>query len=68
MMTDMFEVVAVFGVIKPLILDLPPTLGAVKQHPTADLCDWGIREPERFDDLAVRFLLSVEEHAGGFPI
>ena len=39
-MTDMFEVVAVFGVIKPLILDLPPILGAVKQHPTADLCDW----------------------------
>jgi len=28
-MADMFEVVAIFGIIKPLILDLPPALGPV---------------------------------------
>ena len=39
MMADMFEVVAVFGIIKPLIFDLPPALGPVIQHPTAHLCD-----------------------------
>jgi hypothetical protein len=31
--------VAVFGIIKPLIFDLPPALGPVIQHPTAHLCD-----------------------------
>ena len=39
MMADMFEVVAVFGIIKSLILDFPPTLGPMIQHPTADVCD-----------------------------
>ena len=42
MMADMFEVVAVFGIIKPLILDLPPALGPVIQNSTADFCDRGI--------------------------
>ena len=68
MMADMFEAVAVFGVIKPLILDLPSALGSVIEHSTADFCDRGIGEPECFDDLAVRFLLSVEQHAYGFPM
>src|ERR1700723_2616175 len=68
MMADMFEVVAVFGVIKTLILDLPSALGSVIQNSTADFCDRGISEPECFDDLAVWFLLPVEQHAYGFPM
>src|SRR5467141_662091 len=62
MMADMPESMAVLGVIKPLILDLPTALGSVIQHATADFCDRGIGEPERFNDLTVRFLLTVERH------
>src|SRR5260370_18021145 len=67
MMADMSESVAVLGVIKPLILDLPTAFGSVIQHPTADCFDRGIGEPERFPDLTVRFLLPVEQDAYGFP-
>src|SRR6266513_148370 len=66
-MADMPESMAVLGVIKPLILDLPTALGSVIQHATADFCDRGIGEPERFNDLTVRFLLTVEQDTYGFP-
>ncbi len=52
-MADMPQAVAVFGVIKSLVLDLPTALGPVIQHPTADLFDRGIGEPEGFPHLAV---------------
>jgi hypothetical protein len=42
MMANMFEVVAIFGITKPLIFDLPPALGSVIQNSTADCCDRGI--------------------------
>src|SRR6266480_2157913 len=64
-MADMPESMAVLGVIKPLILDLPTALGSVIQHATADFCDRGIGEPERFNDLTVRFLLTVEQDPYG---
>ena len=67
MMADMSESVAVLGVIKPLILDLPTAFGSVIEHPTADFFDRGIGEPERFNDLTVRFLLPVEQDTYSFP-
>src|SRR2546430_16955244 len=67
MMADIPESMAVLGVIKPLILDLPTALGSVIQHATADFCDRGIGEPERFNDLTVRLLLPGEQDTYGFP-
>src|SRR5215469_1859894 len=67
MMTDMLQIMAILGIIEPLVLNFPTTLGSVKQHPAANLFGRRVGEPERFNDLTVRFLLPVEQHAYGFP-
>jgi len=68
MMTDMLQIMAVLGVIESLVLDFPTALSTVKQHSTADFSDRGIGEPQRFNDLTVRFLLPVTQHTYGFPL
>src|SRR5438094_8917808 len=63
MMADMSESVAVLGVVKSLILDLPTALGSVIQHPTDDFFDREICEPERFNHLTIRLMLQVNQEA-----
>src|SRR6202162_4569970 len=67
MMADVFQAMAVLGVIETLVLYLPTTLGHVIERPTGDSPQGGIGEPERFNHLAVGLVLSVEDDPHGLP-
>src|ERR1700730_42148 len=67
MMADVFQAMAVLGVIETLVLYLPTTLGHVIERTTADCSHRGIGEPEGFNHLAVRLVLSVEDDPYGLP-
>src|ERR1700730_4910849 len=67
MMADVFQAMAVLGVIETLVLYLPTTLGHVIERTTADCSHRGIGEPEGFNHLAVRLVLTVEDDPYGLP-
>src|SRR5271167_1498948 len=66
-MAEMFEAVAILGVVEPLVLDLPTTFGQVVERATAQLSAGEIGQPESFDDLTVSMVLAIAEHPHRLP-
>ena len=67
MVADVLEAIAVFGVIEPLVLDFPAALGHEKDGAAADPVRGKVGEPVSLVDLTVGLVLSVADHAHGFP-
>ena len=64
---DVFQAVAVLGIIKTLVLDLPAALGHGIQAATADLAGRKIGEPIGLDEVTVGLVLPIANHPHGFP-
>ena len=68
MMADMLESVAVLGIVEAFVFDLPAALGHGVQTATADVTRGEIGQPVGLDDLAVRLMLAIADHAHGVPL
>src|SRR5437763_17062479 len=64
---DVFQSVAVLGVVEALVLDLPAALGQGVERATADLSGGKIGEPVGLDDFPVRMTLAITDHAQALP-
>src|SRR5437773_6330918 len=64
---DVFQSVAVLGVVEALVLDLPAALGQGVERATADLSGGKIGEPVGLDDFPVRMTLAITDHAHALP-
>ena len=67
MVADVFEAVAVFGVVEPLILDFPATLGHAEDDPAADFVAREVGEPVGLAQGAVGLVLPITNHPHRFP-
>jgi hypothetical protein len=65
---DVLKTVAVLRIVEALVLDLPATLGHGIQATPADVAAAQIGEPIRLNDLAVRTMLTITDHAHGVPL
>src|SRR6516225_389334 len=66
-MTDMLKAIPTLGFIKTFVLDFPTALGHVEQRSNPHARRRKICQPVGFDHLAVGLVLTIEEHAHGFP-
>src|SRR5215831_19541177 len=66
-MAEMFEAVAILGVVEPLVLDLPTTLGQGVERAAAQWSAGEIGRPESFDPLPIRMALAIAEHPQRLP-
>src|SRR5438552_13929679 len=64
---DVFQSVAVLGVVEALVLDLPAALGQGVERAAADLSGGKIGEPVGLDDFPVRMTLAITDHAHALP-
>src|SRR2546430_8676609 len=67
MMANVLQTVAILGIIEPFILDLPAGFGQTEKRSAADLARGKIGEPISFDDLALGFVLAIEQDPHRFP-
>jgi len=67
MMAEMFQPVAIFGIVEALILNLPATLGQAEKGATAELAGGKIGQPIGLDPRAVGSRLAIAEDAHRFP-
>src|SRR5260370_25802472 len=68
MMTDMFEPVAVLGVIEALVFNLPTALGHVIERKTTELARGEVSQPVGLNERAIGFVLAVANHPHGAPV
>src|SRR5580692_2337080 len=68
MMTNMFEPVAVLGVIEALVFNLPTALRHVIKRKARHLARGEVRQPVGLHDGAVWFVLAIANHTHGGPV
>ena len=66
-MADMFQAIAILGVVESLIFDLPTALGEAKQRATAELAGGKIGQPESLADRSIGFVLAVTNDSDRLP-
>jgi hypothetical protein len=64
---DVFQAVAILGIIEPLIFDLPTALDEAKQRAAAELARGKTSQPERLADRTIGFMLAVTKDPHGLP-
>src|SRR3974390_1311632 len=67
MVADMFEAVAVLGVVEALVLDFPAALGHEEDGAAADPVAREVGEPVGLVHRAAGLVLAVKDHAHGWP-
>jgi len=67
MVADMFEAVAVLGVVEGLVLDFPAALGPEEEGAAANPVAREVGELVGLVHRAVGLVLAVKDHAHGFP-
>ena len=68
MMTDMFEPVAVLGVIEALVFNLPTALGHVIERKATELARGEVSQPVSLNQRAIGFMLAVANYPHGGPL
>jgi len=64
---DMFQAIAILGVVESLIRDLSAAFGEAKQGTAVELASKKIGQPESLADGAVGFVVAVTKHPDDLP-